>query len=213
RYRFLGLGGVEEEELFALVSLQVLYLYINSPMNQPRSLCLVLFASMGPVREEPDDLREEELKHLQRCLELAEEALKAGDQPFGSVLVDENNKVLAEARNRVNELSHLAHPEIELTHWAAENLTAAQRKKTVMYTSGEHCPMCATAHGWLGLGKIVYIHSAAQLGAWLQEWEVPPPPVSFYPVNKLVPGIAVKGPVPQLLERIRELHRRYYASL
>jgi len=25
-----------------------------------------------------------------------------------------------------------------------------------MYTSGEHCPMCAAAHGWVGIGKLVY---------------------------------------------------------
>ena len=28
-----------------------------------------------------------ELKHLRRCVELATEALEAGDEPFGSVLV------------------------------------------------------------------------------------------------------------------------------
>ena len=61
--------------------------------------------------------------HLLRCVALAEEALKAGDAPFGSVLVDENGNVLKEDRNRVNSVDRTYHPEIELARWAAKNLT------------------------------------------------------------------------------------------
>jgi hypothetical protein len=32
-------------------------------------------------------LTDDELRHLRRCVELATEALEAGDEPFGSVLV------------------------------------------------------------------------------------------------------------------------------
>ena len=38
--------------------------------------------------------------HLRRCVELAREALDAGDDPFGSVLVAADGTVLAERRNR-----------------------------------------------------------------------------------------------------------------
>jgi tRNA(Arg) A34 adenosine deaminase TadA len=30
-----------------------------------------------------------DLRHLERCIELATEALEAGDEPFGSILVDD----------------------------------------------------------------------------------------------------------------------------
>jgi hypothetical protein len=40
-----------------------------------------------------------ELRHLDRCVELATEALEAGDEPFGSVLVAADVTVLAEDRN------------------------------------------------------------------------------------------------------------------
>ena len=44
---------------------------------------------------------DDELRHLRRCVELATEALEAGDEPFGSVLVAGDGTVLAEDHNRV----------------------------------------------------------------------------------------------------------------
>ncbi|MEJ7663773.1 MAG: hypothetical protein WKG07_31695 [Hymenobacter sp.] len=73
------------------------------------------------------NLTETDLRH---CLALATEALQAGDEPFGSLLVSEQGQVLATARNRVNELNALAHPEIELAHWAAAPLPPAERART-----------------------------------------------------------------------------------
>jgi tRNA(Arg) A34 adenosine deaminase TadA len=46
-------------------------------------------------------LTDDELRHLRRCVELATEALDAGDEPFGSVLVAADGTVVAEDRNRV----------------------------------------------------------------------------------------------------------------
>lgn len=152
------------------------------------------------------EITQNDLNHLKQCLSLAEEALNAGDEPFGSILVNSENKVIATARNRVNELTALAHPEIELAQWAAENLSMEERQQTTMYTSGEHCPMCAAAHGWVGLGTIVYLSSAKQLGEWLENV---PMPIQFYPIEKIVPGILVKGPVAgELNEEIRRLQLR-----
>lgn len=88
----------------------------------------------------------EELVHLRRCLELAAEALEAGDQPFGSVLVGADGKVLAEDRNRISSGDSTRHPEFELARWAAEHLSPEERARATVYTSGEHCPMCAAAH-------------------------------------------------------------------
>ncbi|GLX10416.1 nucleoside deaminase [Microbispora sp. NBRC 16548] len=152
----------------------------------------------------------EELRHLRRCVELAKEALEADDEPFGSVLVSGDGKVLAEDRNRVAGGDHTRHPEFELARWAAGNMTPEERAKATVYTSGEHCPMCAAAHGWVGLGRIVYVASSAQLAQWLAEWDVPPPPVRTLPVNEIAPGVRVAGPVPALVDEVRALHRRLH---
>lgn len=154
-------------------------------------------------------LAETDLRHLRRCVELAAEALTTGDKPFGSVLVAADGTVLAEDRNRdVSAGDRTRHPEFELARWAAAHLTAEERAAATVYTSGEHCPMCAAAHGWVGLGRIVYATSSAQLAEWLGEWGVPPSPVRPLPINEVVPGIVVEGPAPELEEEVRALHRR-----
>ncbi|SDK22223.1 Cytidine and deoxycytidylate deaminase zinc-binding region [Actinopolyspora mzabensis] len=150
-----------------------------------------------------------ELDQLRRCVELAEEALRAGDEPFGSVLVASDGRRLAEDRNRVATGGDpTLHPEFTLARWAATNLTSAERSAATVFTSGEHCPMCAAAHGWVGLGRIVYVSSSAQLAEWLTEFEAATPPVRTLPITEIVPDLVVEGPIDGLAEEVRELHRR-----
>ncbi len=152
----------------------------------------------------------EERGHLERCIELAEQGLAAGDEPFGSVLVGADGGRLAEGRNRVVATGdQTQHPEIELARWAAQHLSPAERARATVFTSGEHCPMCAAAHAWVGLGRIVYAHSSEQLAQWLDELGAAPPPVRTLPVHEVAPDVQVQGPVMDLALRMRELHRRF----
>jgi tRNA(Arg) A34 adenosine deaminase TadA len=158
-------------------------------------------------------LTEGDLAHLRRCVELAREALEAGDEPFGSVLVDADGTSLAEGRNRVVETGDATqHPEFELARWAAAHLTPEQRAGATVYTSGEHCAMCAAAHGWVGLGRIVYASSTAQLLQWRSEAGAPASPVLPLRVQEVAPGVVVEGPAEGLAEQVRalqlEAHRR-----
>jgi tRNA(Arg) A34 adenosine deaminase TadA len=157
-------------------------------------------------------VKDTELPLLRRCVELAAEALEAGDEPFGSVLAGPDGTVLAEDRNRVSSGDHTRHPEIELARWSAAHLKPEERAAATVYTSGEHCPMCAAAHAWVGLGRIVYVASSAQLSAWLTELGVPAPPVRTLPVREIAPGVTVEGPVPELAEEVHTLHRRFHAG-
>lgn len=152
-----------------------------------------------------------ELQHLRRCVELAKEALEAGDEPFGSVLVGADGTVLAEDRNRVAAGDRTQHPEFALARWAAANMTPKQRAEATVFTSGEHCPMCAAAHGWVGLGRIVYASSSSQLAEWRSEFGAPAPPVQSLPIQEIVPGLTVEGPVAELSEQVKDLHRRCYS--
>ena len=115
---------------------------------------------------DPSTLTDADRSHLARCVELATEALEAGDQPFGSVLVDNKGTSLREARNEEGGGDATRHPELELAQWAARHLSPDERRVTTVYTTGEHCPMCSAAHGWVGLGRIVYATSAEQTSGW-----------------------------------------------
>lgn len=156
----------------------------------------------------------DEKHHLRRCVELATEALDAGDEPFGSVLVDDNGVALAEDRNRVVATGdQTRHPEFELARWAADNLAADERARATVLTSGEHCPMCAAAHAWVGLGRIVYIQSSAQLSEWRAELGAPASPVRPLPIQDVAPGVEVAGPIADLVPEMQVLHRRYVEGL
>ncbi len=150
-----------------------------------------------------------DLRHLRRCVELAREALEAGDSPFGSVLVSAGGEVLYEDRNRVSGGDQTQHPEFAIARWAAANLTPEERAECTVYTSGEHCPMCAAAHAWVGLGRVVYATSSEQLRSWFEEWGVPAGPVKPLPINEVAPGVPVSGPAPELADEVRELQRKY----
>lgn len=147
-------------------------------------------------------------KYLQRCVDLASEALDRGNEPFGSVLVSSEGEVLFEDYNRIGGGDHTQHPEFAIARWAANNMDVQNRAKATVYTSGEHCPMCAAAHGWVGLGRIVYASSAAQMTAWLSELGVPAFRVRPLPIRDVISDTPVDGPVEEFAQQVRALHVR-----
>lgn len=156
-------------------------------------------------------ISETDLRHLRRAVELARLALERGDEPFGSVLVSDDEEVLFEDHNHVVALDHTQHPEFAIARWAGGHLSADERAAATVYTSGEHCPMCSAAHGWVGLGRIVYATSSAQLVAWRRGWGLPDGPVAPLPVQQVVPGAVVDGPAPELEAEVKGLHEAFLA--
>ena len=157
-------------------------------------------------------INEQDQEHLRLAVSLAHEALKAGDAPFGSVLVSSDNRVLQTDRNRTvtgtngdGRPDSTLHPEFTLARWAQLNLSAEERAKSTVYTSGEHCAMCSAAHAWCGLGRIVYVSSTKQLEAWKDEFGVKGP-VAPLSINEVAPRIKVEGPVEDLAKEIYQFH-------
>ncbi|WP_102143773.1 nucleoside deaminase [Mycobacterium hubeiense] len=155
---------------------------------------------------------DDDIERLQRCVELARSALDAGDEPFGSILVDASGTTRYEDRNRVAGGDATQHPEFAIARWAAAHLDPDERARATVYTSGEHCPMCAAAHAWVGLGRIVYATSSEQFSRWRAEWGVPPPPVATLPINTVAPNVVVDGPVPALAEQVKALYEAKFGS-
>lgn len=151
-------------------------------------------------------ISDDDLDRLGRCVELARTALQDGDEPFGSILVGADGRTLFEDRNRVSGGDATRHPEFAIAQWAVANLTPAERAGATVYTSGEHCPMCAAGHAWVGLGRIVYATSNAQLSQWLVEWGAPPSPVAALPISTVAPQVAADGPAPTLADEMKALY-------
>jgi tRNA(Arg) A34 adenosine deaminase TadA len=152
-------------------------------------------------------LSETDLVHLRRCVELAREALGEGHMPFGSLLVGADGTVLREERNEEGGGDHTRHPELALAVWASTHLTPGERAGATAYTTGEHCPMCAAAHGWVGLGRFVVAVRSEQLLERLAEWGEDDWPVAALPIEQVVPGAVVDGPAPELEAEMMALHR------
>lgn len=150
--------------------------------------------------------------HLRRCVALATQALENGDDPFGSVLVNAHGAVLAEAMNREkSDADPTAHPELTLVRWAIAHLSPSQRATSTVYTSGEHCPMCAAAHGWAGMGRVIAAASASQLAEWRAAWGLPSGPVTPMPFTDIAPDVVVIAPVAPFDAQMREVHWRALA--
>jgi tRNA(Arg) A34 adenosine deaminase TadA len=148
----------------------------------------------------------DDLEYLRRCVELARSALDGGNAPFGSLLVDESGRTLFADHNRTKDGDDTQHPEFAIARWAATNMSPQQRATATVYTSGEHCPMCAAAHAWVGLGRIVYTTSTGQLSQWCAEWGTSTSPVAPLPIGVVAPGTVVDGPAPELADEMRALY-------
>ncbi|WP_440826473.1 nucleoside deaminase [Psychrobacter cryohalolentis] len=155
-----------------------------------------------------NDDKADDMIHLRRSIELATEALEAGDEPFGSVLVAGDGQVLHEDRNRANSVDATYHPEIAVAQWAAKHMTAEARAQAVVYTSGEHCAMCSAAHAWSGLGRIVYVSSSKQLDEWMQEMGVKSSsPINSLSIQEVAPNVPVEGPIAGLDAEVKILQQ------
>ncbi|MFF5077994.1 nucleoside deaminase [Actinoplanes sp. NPDC000266] len=138
-----------------------------------------------------------DLGHLERAIELAWEARKRGDHPFGALLLTPDGKVL-EARNSVvTGEDATGHAETNLVRLAG-GLSFDERAGSVLYTSTEPCAMCSGAIYWSGVGRVVFALSEADLAGMVEEEEGIPP--LRLPCREVFAHggreIVVDGPVP-----------------
>ncbi len=114
-------------------------------------------------------MKQIDIGHLRRCLELAREARDGGNEPFGSLLVGPDGSVLIELTNTVGAGDVTGHPELGLAAWASQHMTPEERAGATLYTSCESCAMCAGGQYWAGIGRLVFALSGEQLGAMVPE--------------------------------------------
>ena len=96
-------------------------------------------------------------------MQLAIAEAKKGDAPYGAVIV-KNNEIVAVGHNTVRrDNDPSAHAEINVIRSLTAKLKNPSLEGYTIYTTGEPCPMCATACVWTGISEIVYGASIADL--------------------------------------------------
>ena len=104
---------------------------------------------------------------MKRAIELALANLEEGGQPFGAVLV-KDNEIIAEGVNELHVVHDISgHAELLAIRRAQQQLHTNDLSGYTMYASGEPCAMCLAAMYFANIKDIYYaesIEQAANLG-------------------------------------------------
>lgn len=104
------------------------------------------------------------LRHLRTTFDLARQARRRGDQPYGALLADAQGRALLGAQNTERSTHDVtAHAELNLVRQASARFTPAQLSTCTLFASAEPCAMCASAILRAGLGRVVFGVSAPRL--------------------------------------------------
>ncbi|KON87802.1 guanine deaminase [Sporosarcina globispora] len=96
---------------------------------------------------------------MKRAIELAINNVKDGGQPFGAVLV-KNQDIIAEGVNELHKKHDVSgHAEMLAIRRAQTLFHTNDLSGFTMYASGEPCPMCLTAMYFAGIDKLYYCQS------------------------------------------------------
>ncbi|UJR84852.1 nucleoside deaminase [Sandaracinus amylolyticus] len=113
-------------------------------------------------------MRDDDERWMRRSFELAIAAGRAGNAPFGAVLVSRDGALLAEGENTASrEGDPTGHAELNLVRGLFTRVRPEQLEGATLYASGEPCPMCAGAIAWAGIPRVVFSVPAARISAIL----------------------------------------------
>lgn len=128
-------------------------------------------------------------KWMSRALELAQAAGEAGEVPVGAVIVDSNDRLIAEGNNRKErDRDSTAHAEILAIRAAGKALQNWHLNRCTLYVTLEPCPMCAGAIVQARLGQLVYGADDPKTGTIRTVANIPDSPFSNHRLS-VVGGI------------------------
>ena len=102
---------------------------------------------------------------MRRAEALRDDALRAGDQPFGAVVLRGELVVGAAPSRVVTATDPTAHAEMEAIRDAARRLRTRDLSGCVLVSTSRPCRMCEAAAGWAGISRMVYGEALTDAGA------------------------------------------------
>lgn len=102
---------------------------------------------------------------MRRAEALRDEAVRAGDQAFGAVVLRGDAVVGAAPSRVVTANDPTAHAEMEAIRDAARRLGTRSLAGCVLVSTSRPCAMCEAAAGWAGISRMVYGQALTDGGA------------------------------------------------
>ena len=109
-------------------------------------------------------------RFMNRCIELAQEALDDGDNPFGSIVV-KDGQIISEARNNALHDDMTDHAEVMAMRRAKEVLGTPDLSGCTLYTNCEPCPMCSFMIREQKIKEVVFALSSPHMGGYTK-WDI-----------------------------------------
>lgn len=101
---------------------------------------------------------------MRRAQALRDQAVRAGDQPFGAVVL-RGDAIVGEAPSRVvTATDPTAHAEMEALRDAARRLKTRDLSGCVLVSTSRPCRMCEAAAGWAGISRMVHGEALTDAG-------------------------------------------------
>jgi tRNA(Arg) A34 adenosine deaminase TadA len=135
---------------------------------------------------------------LRRTFEIARNARRHGNMPFGALLAGPDGEILLEMENGYYpDLDATGHAERLLATEASRRFREPFLAQCTIVSSAEPCAMCAGALYWTGIGRLVYGLSEKRLKAMTGDH--PDNPTMDMPCRAVFASgqkaIAVEGPI------------------
>ena len=102
---------------------------------------------------------------MRRAEALRDEAVRAGDQPYGAVVLRGDVIVGAAPSRVVTANDPTAHAEMEAIRDAARRLGTRELSGCVLVSTSHPCRMCAATAGWAGISRMVHGPALTDAGA------------------------------------------------
>ena len=93
---------------------------------------------------------------MKEAIRLSAEAAKHGNEPFGAVLVKDNQIVCTNENQIYSRHDFTYHAELGLIRKFSEETGITDLHAYTLYSSCEPCFMCSGAMVWVKLGRLVY---------------------------------------------------------
>lgn len=97
--------------------------------------------------------------HLRAAIDLALANVRSGGRPFGAVLVQDGEVVATGVNEILRSGDPTAHAELLAVRAASQKLGTPRLDGSVVYASGQPCPMCMAAMRLAGVSVVYFAYS------------------------------------------------------